>query len=156
MGCRSIFTYGRPQRMILWPRRFMRDAHCYRIAEPFDFYLWEAARWSLRLLSDCGAVRFLPLDDPQWASRINLWGQKWYPCIDDNVDNKIDIIIDVMDNNVDTNNIDIDTIDINIDININDTNNTDIYINSTNLSTFWNSIFFNFRWKLCSFQSWSK
>ena len=35
-----------------------------------------------------------------------------------------------MDNNVDTNNIDIDTIDINIDININDTNNIDIRIKS--------------------------
>ena len=39
-----------------------------------------------------------------------------------------------MDNNVDTNNIDIDTIDINIDININDTNNIDNYIKSINLS----------------------
>ena len=39
-----------------------------------------------------------------------------------------------MDNNVDTNNIDIDTIDINIDININDTNNIDIYIKSINLA----------------------
>ena len=92
----------------------------------------------------------------QWASRINLWGQKWYPCIDDNVDNKIDIIIDVMDNNVDTNNIDIDTIDINIDVNINDTNYIDIYIKSINLSNFDNFKIFNFRWKLCSFQSWSK
>ena len=43
-----------------------------------------------------------------------------------------------MDNNVDTNNIDIDTIDINIDININDTNNIDIYIESINLSNFKN------------------
>ena len=41
-----------------------------------------------------------------------------------------------MDNNVDTNNIDIDTIDINIDVNINDTNNIDIYIKSINLSHF--------------------
>ena len=39
-----------------------------------------------------------------------------------------------MDNNVDTNNIDIDTIDINIDIDINDTNNIDIFIESINLS----------------------
>ena len=46
-----------------------------------------------------------------------------------------------MDNNVDTNNIDIDTIDINIDININDTNNIDIYIKSINLSKFNISIF---------------
>ena len=38
-----------------------------------------------------------------------------------------------MDNNVDTNNIDIDTIDINIDININDTNNIDIHNKSINL-----------------------
>ena len=46
-----------------------------------------------------------------------------------------------MDNNVDTNNIDIDTIDINIDININDTNNIDIYIKSINLSNFENVVF---------------
>ena len=80
---------------------------------------------------------------PRWASRINLWGKKWYPCIDDNVDNKIDIIIDVIDNNVDTNNIDIDTIDINIDINIDDTNNIDIDMKSINLSNFkiWNYYF---------------
>ena len=52
-------------------------------------------------------------------------GQKWYPCIDDNVVKKIDIIIDVMDNNVDTNNIDIDTININIDINGSDIDNID-------------------------------
>ena len=37
------------------------------------------------------------------------------------------IIIDVMDNNVDTNNIDIDTIDINIDVSNNDTKNIDIH-----------------------------
>ena len=41
-----------------------------------------------------------------------------------------------MDNNVDTNNIDIDTIDINIDINSNDTNNIDKYIKSIDLSNF--------------------
>ena len=41
-----------------------------------------------------------------------------------------------MDNNVDTNNIDIDTIDINIDININDTNNIDTYIKSIKLQNF--------------------
>ena len=64
-------------------------------------------------------------------------GQNWYPCIDDNVDNKIEVIIDVIDNNVDTSNIDIDTIDSNI-ININDTNNIDIYIKSINLSNFKN------------------
>ena len=58
-----------------------------------------------------------------------------------------------MDNNVDTNNIDIDTIDINIDININDTNNIDIYIKSINLSNFIIFQFSNFRSKLCSFQS---
>ena len=58
-----------------------------------------------------------------------------------------------MDNNVDTNNIDIDTIDINIDININDTNNIDIYIKSINLSNLKKKNFFNFRSKLCSFQS---
>ena len=46
-----------------------------------------------------------------------------------------------MDNNVDTNNIDIDTIDINIDININDTNNIDIHIKSINLSNFQKTIF---------------
>ena len=50
-----------------------------------------------------------------------------------------------MDNNVDTNNIDIDTIDINIDININDTNYIDIYIKSINLSNFDNFKIFNFR-----------
>ena len=50
-----------------------------------------------------------------------------------------------MDNNVDTNNIDIDTIDINIDININDTNNIDTYIKSINLSNFEFFSFFNFR-----------
>ncbi len=50
-----------------------------------------------------------------------------------------------MDNNVDTNNIDIDTIDINIDININDTNNIDIYIKSIKLSTFRKLFSFNFR-----------
>ena len=49
-----------------------------------------------------------------------------------------------MDNNVDTNNIDIDTIDINIDININDTNNIDIYIKSINLSNFKNLYFLIF------------
>ena len=49
---------------------------------------------------------------------------------------KIDIIIDVMDNNVDTNDIDIDTIDTNIDINSNDTNNIDKYIKSIDLSNF--------------------
>ena len=43
-----------------------------------------------------------------------------------------------MDNNVDTNNIDIDTIDINIDININDTNNIDIDIRSIDISNFEN------------------
>ena len=41
-----------------------------------------------------------------------------------------------MDNNVDTNNIDIYTIDTNIDINNNDTNNIDIDIKSINLSNF--------------------
>ena len=48
-----------------------------------------------------------------------------------------------MDNNVDTNNIDIDidTIDINIDINNNDTNNIDINIKSINLSIFFLPIF---------------
>ena len=46
-----------------------------------------------------------------------------------------------MDNNVDTNNIDIDTIDINIDINNNDTNNIDIVIEPINLSNFEISIF---------------
>ena len=50
-----------------------------------------------------------------------------------------------MDNNVDTNNIDIDTIYINIDININDTNNIDIYIKSINLSNFNKFKIFNFR-----------
>ena len=50
-----------------------------------------------------------------------------------------------MDNNVDTNNIDIDTIDINIDVNINDTNYIDIYIKSINLSNFDNLKVFNFR-----------
>ena len=49
-----------------------------------------------------------------------------------------------MDNNVDTNNIDIDTIDINIDININDTNNINIYTKSINLSNFKNFIFLIF------------
>ena len=39
-----------------------------------------------------------------------------------------------MDNNVDTNNIDIDTIDINIDIKMKDTNNMDIYMKLINLS----------------------
>ena len=52
-----------------------------------------------------------------------------------------------MDNNVDTNDIDIDTIDINIDININDTNNIDIYIKSINLSNFKKSYFFQFSMK---------
>ena len=61
--------------------------------------------------------------------------------IDDNVDNKNNIIIDVMDNNVDANNIDIYTIDINIDINNNDTNNIDIDIKSINLSKIKISIF---------------
>ena len=50
-----------------------------------------------------------------------------------------------MDNNVDTNNIDIDTIDINIDVNINDTNYIDIYIKSINLSNSDNFKIFNFR-----------
>ena len=50
-----------------------------------------------------------------------------------------------MDNNVDTNNIDIDTIDINIDVNINDTNDIDIYIKSIKLSNFDNFKIFNFR-----------
>ena len=50
-----------------------------------------------------------------------------------------------MDNNADTNNIDIDTIDINIDVNINDTNYIDIYIKSINLSNFDNFKIFNFR-----------
>ena len=50
-----------------------------------------------------------------------------------------------MDNNVDTNNIDIDTIDINIDININDTNNIHTYIKSINLSNFKNLFFFKCR-----------
>ena len=50
-----------------------------------------------------------------------------------------------MDNNVDTNNIDIDTIDINIDVNINDTNYIDIYIKSINLSNFDNYKIFDFR-----------
>ena len=50
-----------------------------------------------------------------------------------------------MDNNVDTNNIDIDTIDINIDININDTNNIDVYIKSIKLSNLEKNEFFNFR-----------
>ena len=47
-----------------------------------------------------------------------------------------------MDNNVDTNNIDIYTIDINIDINSNDTNNIDKYIKSIDLSNF-EKIFFS-------------
>ena len=46
-----------------------------------------------------------------------------------------------MDNNVDTNNIDIDTIDINIDINSNDTNIIDKYIESIDLSNLENLIF---------------
>ena len=50
-----------------------------------------------------------------------------------------------MDNNVDTNNIDIDTIDINIDININDTNNIDIYIKSISLSNLKDFKSYNFR-----------
>ena len=50
-----------------------------------------------------------------------------------------------MDNNADTNNIDIDTIDIDIDININDTNNIDIYIKSITLSNLTNFKSFNFR-----------
>ena len=49
-----------------------------------------------------------------------------------------------MDNNVDTNNIDIDTIDINIDINSNDTNNIDKYIKSIDLSNFEKIFFFKF------------
>ena len=50
-----------------------------------------------------------------------------------------------MDNNVDTDNIDIDTVDINIDININDTNNIDTYIKSIKLSNFDILKVFNFR-----------
>ena len=50
-----------------------------------------------------------------------------------------------MDNNVDTNNIDIDTIDINIDININDTTKNDDYIKSINVSNFEKIKNFNFR-----------
>ena len=46
-----------------------------------------------------------------------------------------------MDNNDDTNNIDIDTIDINIDININDTNDIDIYIKSIKLSNLCKKVF---------------
>ena len=58
-----------------------------------------------------------------------------------------------MDNNVDTNNIDIDTIDINIDINSNDTNNIDKCIKSIDLSNLKN-YFFRFLLKTLIVSKW--